>query len=77
MLADFGLSRALVYSDPNMKTVSHNAKGTFPWMAYELAQILLGITESEFICNEASDMWAYGMVLYVSPWLSVAALAVI
>ena len=41
MLADFGLSRALEYSDPDMKTSSYDRfKGTNHWIAYELAKIL-------------------------------------
>ena len=66
MLADFGLSRALDYSDPGMKTLSYsNLKGTPYWIAYELA-ISIESPDQEFICTKASDMWAFGMTVYVS-----------
>ena len=65
MLADFGLSRALDYSDPDMKTSSYDRlKGSPHWMAYELA-IIVEEPNAQFIRTKASDMWAFGMVLYV------------
>ena len=67
MLADFGLSRALIYTNMQLKTSSNGKpKGTCNWMAYELvadSNDTEGIVK-EFICTKASDMWAYGMVLY-------------
>ena len=65
MLTDFGLSRALDYSIPDMRTSSYGRlKGTSHWMAYELAKVLED-PNPEFICTKPSDMWAFGMVLYV------------
>ena len=65
MLADFGLSRSLIYSDRDLITSSYgNPKGTPNWMAYELVMVIWE-SDPEFICTKASDLWAYGMVLYV------------
>lgn len=65
MLADFGLSHAVKYSISDMKTSSYSRlKGTCNWMAYELAKVVKNPTiEIEY--TAASDMWAFGMVLYV------------
>ena len=61
----FGLSRALVYSNLNLKTSSYGRlKGTCRWMAYELAKSIENVNQ-EIIFTKASDMWAYGMILYV------------
>lgn len=63
MLADFGVSRALIYSNKDLNTSTYGRfKGTPRWMAYEL---VVKNPNNEVICAEASDMWAYGMVIYV------------
>ena len=65
MLADFGLSRALTYSNVDLKTSSYGKlKGSYQWMAYELLAFIDG-DDQEILCTKASDIWAYGMVLYV------------
>ena len=65
MLADFGHSRALSYVNNALKTSSSGRiKGTYHWMSYELAEVIQN-PDKEIICTKASDMWAYGMVLYV------------
>ena len=64
-LADFGLSRALTYSNVDLKTTSYGRlKGSYQWMAYELLAFIES-DDQEILCTKASDMWAYGMVLYV------------
>ena len=66
MLTDFGLSRELQYSITALRSSAYGTmKGTIPWMAYEL----LEDDNFNFICTEATDMWAFGMVVYVRPFL--------
>ena len=63
MLTDFGLSRALECSLAIQKSsATGEMKGTIRFMAYELVKE----DSSGFICTEASDMWAFGMVIYVT-----------
>lgn len=65
-LTDFGQSRALKNSQAVLKTTAYDRmKGTAHWMAYELLGFLDGST-TEIICTKASDVWALGMVVYVS-----------
>ena len=65
-LADFGLSRTLSDSPTALETSSFGElKGTTRWMAYELLQFLDGYG-AEVICTKASDVWAFGMTIYVS-----------
>lgn len=65
MLADFGHSRSLNYSNIGLITSSYGRlKGTTHWIAYELLEALEDPSKT-IVCTEASDMWAYGMVLYV------------
>lgn len=65
-LTDFGQSRASDYSNALLKTTSHDKiKGTSHWLSYELLEFLEN-SDSEVICTRESDMWAFGMVLYVS-----------
>lgn len=59
LLADFGVSHILTASMSQMCGTSMAAlKGTVRWMAVELLT-------TEAIPNEKSDVWAFGMVLYV------------
>lgn len=65
MLADFGQSRALNYTQQVLVTTSHETlKGTAHWIAYELLDFL-DEDSAEIACTKESDMWAYGMVVYV------------
>lgn len=68
-LTDFGVSRAAIYSSPLNTTSYFRPKGTLPWMAYELLAFFDCDQEIspliEFKCTKASDMWAFGMVIYV------------
>ena len=63
MLTDFGLSRALDYpwSKALMSSSQDSPRGTTRWMACEL------VKDVKFCapCTEASDMWAFGMTIYV------------
>lgn len=68
MLTDFGQSRASNYSMSALQTTAYdNLKGTAHWMAYELLDFLDRM-DSQVVCTKESDMWAFGMVIYVSPF---------
>lgn len=65
MLADFGQSRALYYTQEMLKTSAHESlKGSAHWMAYELVAFI-DTADVQIICTKESDMWAFGMVIYV------------
>ena len=67
MLTDFGQSRALAYSHASLRTSeSGEVKGTSHFMAYELLEFIDN-EKAQVICTKASDMWSFGMVIYV--WL--------
>ena len=60
-IGDFGLSRML--SDESLwVTSATQAPGTVRWMAFEL----FGLDDDHVEHTKASDMWAYGMIIYVS-----------
>lgn len=49
------------YSMTILKTTQSGPRGTARWMAYELL-----LDSEKLVHTEASDIWAYGMVVYVS-----------
>ena len=59
-LTDFGLSTALSSS----ATVTFSATGTVRWMAVELFAVRPDDDDSP-VHTEATDIWAFGMVIYV------------
>lgn len=65
LLADFGLSQVLypLFSTVGQSNSSGSPKGTVRWMAPEL----LGDSDGSLSLNsnEKSDVWAFGMVVYV------------
>ena len=61
MLCDFGISRALLESGSR----SNSFKGSLRWMAIELLCPGNIGTEKNPRHSKATDVWAYGMVLYV------------
>lgn len=66
MLTDFGQSRAWNYTLTMMKTTTYErGKGTANWAAYELVQFVQDPKNTIVVCTGESDMWAYGMVLFV------------
>lgn len=66
MLTDFGQSRALYYTQSSLVSSAHdNLKGSSHWVAYELLGFL-DTPEAQVICTKPSDMWAFGMVVFVS-----------
>lgn len=72
MLTDFGISRASFYTSEMFRTSHYyGVKGTSAWMAYELLEFLECSKENSaacyapFKCTKESDMWAFGMVIYV------------
>lgn len=73
MLTDFGQSRASNYSQPGLRTSAYDLmKGTANWMAYELLAFFDDMTSGEVICTKETDMWAFGMVVYVSQFHAYA-----
>ena len=65
LLADFGLSRVLASSLAGLTTSTTLAspKGTVRWMAVEL--FLPSEANPEPISTFETDIWAFGMVVYV------------
>ena len=61
MICDFGLARAITSSKSFMTNSSGN-KGTVRYLAYEL----VALPDEYSIHTTASDVWAFGMVVYVS-----------
>ena len=68
MISDFGQARAIRYTVTAFITTHHEReKGTMNWIAPEIANYIDGDgNENEIICTKESDMWSYGMVIYVS-----------
>ena len=56
LLCDFGLSKIV-----GLKGFTTVARGTVPWMAPEL----LGSKEAPCLLTWSSDIWAWGMTVYV------------
>lgn len=77
MLTDFGISRATIYSHEIFNNIEEGSspKGTINWMAYELLEFIEGEMEDETtatcasLCTKETDMWSFGMVVYVRPSL--------
>ena len=77
MLTDFGLSRAAVYSQSlfEEKRSTCGFIGTTAWTAYEILKALDDVDDSsddegldvEIKPTCESDMWSFGMVVFVSP----------
>jgi serine/threonine protein kinase len=64
MLSDFGVSRLIATSHT---TTSSNLRCSTRWMARELCPKLDGAPSDGLIkANEKSDVWAFGMTVYVS-----------
>ena len=61
MICDFGLTRAITSSKSFMSS-SSGIKGTTRYLAYEL----LASPDDYPVHTTASDVWAFGMVVYVS-----------
>lgn len=71
-ITDFGQSRSFNYSEPCLKTTIYNRmKGTCRWLARELVEPLTSDDDDAIlVCTKESDVWAFGMVLYVSNFRS-------
>ena len=63
MLADFGISRIMTAT---CSTTTTSAKGSTRWMAIELCPSHLEEDDSEGNHTKETDIWAFGMVVYVS-----------
>lgn len=70
MLSDFGQARAIQYTVSAFVTTNHlRERGTINWIAPEIAQYIdEDDNANEIICTKFSDMWSYGMVIYVSDY---------
>ena len=70
MLSDFGQARAIRYTVTAFRTTHHlREKGTMNWIAPEIANYIdKDDNINEIICTRPSDMWSYGMVIYVSDY---------
>lgn len=65
-LADFGISRALMSEDfANLKTSSNNVQGTLRWMAIEQFSDTTPGAREQY--SFATDIWSFGMTIYVRP----------
>lgn len=65
-LTDFGQSRSFDYPDSCLKTTAYDRDiGSFRWLAYELIVPPKG-NNMDVKRTKQSDIWAFGMVLYVS-----------
>ncbi|KLO13728.1 kinase-like protein [Schizopora paradoxa] len=64
LLADFGLSQVLypLFSTAGQSSNSNSPTGTVRWMAREFFD---ESSVTAIVPNEKSDVWAFGMVLYV------------
>lgn len=69
LLTDFGISR--IVEESVTLTGTSSLKGNTRWMSIELLNpdILEGSTKKHEFHTKQSDVWAYGMVLYVSEHL--------
>lgn len=63
MLMDFGVSHILSTGDPMIYSLSAAPKGAVRWKAVEL--IYDGEEERTIPHTKESDVWAFGMVIYV------------
>lgn len=70
MLSDFGQAHAMKYTVTAFISTNHlRARGTMNWIAPEIAQYIdKDDNVNEIICTKFSDMWSYGMVIYVSEY---------
>jgi serine/threonine protein kinase len=65
MLSDFGVSRVIDASHVTTDTTS--VRCSTRWMAYELFPQLDGTSYRKPVTpNERTDVWAFGMTVYVS-----------
>jgi serine/threonine protein kinase len=68
MLSDFGVSRVVVASQ--VTTDTSNVKGSMRWMAFEFFILLNNASSPLVAANEKTDVWAFGMTVYVSHQMS-------
>ena len=62
MLCDFGMTRVITSSMSYKTSSSGGNKGTSRYLAYEL----VALADKYPIHTKASDVWAFGMTVYVS-----------
>lgn len=65
MLTDFGQARFPAYPHPCFKTTHYQrSKGSYCWWARELALAMM--EDEDIVFTKETDLWALGMVFYVS-----------
>jgi hypothetical protein len=64
MLSDFGVSRIMAASQVTTETTG--VKGSTRWMAIEFMSIDGSSSSQSTTANERTDVWAFGMTVYVS-----------
>ena len=62
LLADFGIAQMLC-SSSSVEPTSSELKGSVRWMAIELFNV--NDSEQSIRHTKETDVWAYGMVIYV------------
>lgn len=66
MLIDFGQARSSYYAQMNLEITSQTRNDSSSrWLAYEIFDFLDN-EGAEGQCTVESDIWSFGMVLYVS-----------
>lgn len=73
-ISDFGLSRMTYYSQERLLTSTRDGRGTVLFMAPELFGIE---ADTEIMPTPASDMWAYGMIIYVSLYFLMSVIPIL
>ena len=61
-ISDFGMSRMIGASQRIRQTTTGSIRGSIPWMAMELFES----GESKVTYTRETDIWAFGMTVYVS-----------
>ena len=61
MICDFGMTRVIT-SSKSFQTFTSSNKGTARYLAYEL----VALSDRYPSSTKASDVWAFGMTIYVS-----------
>lgn len=74
LLADFGLSSALMASRTTSVGGSTSTRGTLRWIAMEL--LMVHDSAQPLRHNEMSDIWALGMVIYVRAVITLCSVSI-
>ena len=68
LIMDFGISHLLHSTTATVETATAATKGSIRWMAIELFNASgQGGEEESSVHTTQSDVWAFGMTIYVGP----------